>query len=340
METLNISKELEEEQYFVNYLAVRDKVLKLIQQNKLEDPSSYWLEELAGFDYMLEATPLIVRKLREHCHHITGLRAYEYRKHHVKNRKAFQKKFDKLNLLDKSNLWIDESPALGGFGHKLSKGLANVDTLKFYETLIAMDHAGVLEPFKEDAGKERIALEIGGGWGGFGYQFKQLFPEVTYIIVDLPQTLLFSGTYLKSLFPHADIYIEDPTDNFEDFNLGEYDFLLISAPSAKRLVKRIDLAINMVSFQEMTDSQVFNYAQWLKTIETTKLYSHNRNRSKYNRDLSSVHDILAEFFSLEEIRVLEEQYTDISPNRTPWFKRLVSPRVHENRYRHIVGYPK
>ena len=340
MESINISTQLEKEHYFGNYLAVRDKVLKLIQKNRLEDPSSYWLEELAGFDYMLDATPLIVRKLREHCHHITGLRAYEYRNHHIKNRKAFQTKFDKLNLLDKSNLWIDESPALGGFGHKLSKGLANIDTLKFYESLIAMDNAGVLGSFKEDAGKGRVALEIGGGWGGFGYQFKQLFPKATYVIVDLPQTILFSGTYLKSLFPHANVYIEEPADSFEDFNLVEYDFVLITSQSAKKLVQRIDLAINMVSFQEMTNDQVFNYAKWLRAVKTTTVYSHNRNRSKYNKELGNVHDILAEFFSLEEIRVLEEQYTDIAPNHTSWFKRLASRGANEKRYRHIEGRPK
>ena len=35
-------------------------------------PSSYWQEELANFEYMLDASPLIIEKLRHHTHHITG----------------------------------------------------------------------------------------------------------------------------------------------------------------------------------------------------------------------------------------------------------------------------
>ena len=51
----------------------------------------------------------------------------------------------------------------------------------------------------------KLVWEIGAGWGGFAYQFKTLFPDVTYVIVDLPELFLFSATYLMTLFPEAKV---------------------------------------------------------------------------------------------------------------------------------------
>jgi hypothetical protein len=61
---------------------VRERVLGMIdemQQLEAHSPSEYWKAELTGLDYMLDASPLIIRKLREHCYHLTGLRAYDFR---------------------------------------------------------------------------------------------------------------------------------------------------------------------------------------------------------------------------------------------------------------------
>jgi hypothetical protein len=41
--------------------------------------------------------------------------------------------------------------------------------------------------------------------GGFRYQVKILFPNTTYVIVDLPMMMLFSATYLKMAFPDANV---------------------------------------------------------------------------------------------------------------------------------------
>ena len=35
--------------------------------------SSYWFEEIAGFEYLFDASPLIVDKLKEHSYHLTGI---------------------------------------------------------------------------------------------------------------------------------------------------------------------------------------------------------------------------------------------------------------------------
>ncbi len=50
---------------FQYYLLVRDRVLEMIEEGQAgeDNTSLYWLDELKGFEYMLDASPLIVQKL-------------------------------------------------------------------------------------------------------------------------------------------------------------------------------------------------------------------------------------------------------------------------------------
>ena len=200
--------ELRKRSHFVSYLAVRKAVLKMLEDEGARSGlafSEYWKQEVAGFEYLFDATPLITEKLRHHCYHITGLKEYEYRPHHAHKAEAFVRKRERLKAHDARGLFVPENPELGGFGHVLDGQLVNIDTLKFYESLIAMDKAGLLPV--QSAGSRPVVVEIGAGWGGFAYQFKTLFPDTTYVIIDLPQVILFSGLYLKEMFPNAKIYI-------------------------------------------------------------------------------------------------------------------------------------
>ena len=63
------------------YQEVRDWVLGMLSgaQSNSDVPSHYWQQEIAGFDYMLDISPLLVGKVREHYYHLTGLCSSEYR---------------------------------------------------------------------------------------------------------------------------------------------------------------------------------------------------------------------------------------------------------------------
>ncbi len=63
-------------------------------------PSAYWREEISGFDYIFDASPLIVEKLREHCYHLTGITSYAYRDHHAHATRPFATKFSRLGKKD------------------------------------------------------------------------------------------------------------------------------------------------------------------------------------------------------------------------------------------------
>jgi glycosyltransferase involved in cell wall biosynthesis len=294
-------------------------------------PSAYWTEELENIDYLIEASPLIVRKLRHHAFHITGVRPYDYRSKGDGRRENFEARLRALQALGGDGLLVPESPALGGFGYAIDGRLFNVDTLKFYEVLIGMSRGGVLDALR---GIERpVVCEIGPGWAGFAYQFKTLFPRTTYVLVDFPELFLFSATYLGAQFPDARLVFAG-SDGVPD---GWRDADFVFVPNAQaHLVStlRPDLVVNMVSFQEMTDAQVRGYAAMAAAGGCPLLYSLNRERSPYNTELVSVSDALSDCYRLTEIPVLDTDYTS-AMKKPPKANRMAERS--ELGYRHQVG---
>ncbi len=300
---------------YSNYLRVRAAIARMMDDWSRLDPdggpSAYWQEEINGFLYLFDASPLIVEQLREQCYHITGIKSYEYRAHHTHRAHEFAEKFEALKAVDETGVWGPEPSDLGGFGFEIGGGLVNIDTLKFYEVLIGMDKAGVLRKMQQ--GDRKVVVEVGSGWGGFAYQFKRTCPNTTYVCVDLPPTMLFSGTYLTTLFPDAKVlfYGEEDFDK-KILSLKSYDFVFLPHyyfPTWKP--KRVDLAVNMVSFQEMTSKQVDGYLRRFRELGCPRVYSMNKDRSRHNDELSTVSEILGKYYRYKLIDVIDLQYTQI-----------------------------
>lgn len=326
---------------YQNYLRVRNAMLRSLSElDSLNaaanaEPSSYWREELGGFDYMLDASPLIIEKLREHCHHITGDASYRYRQHHSIVAEPFEQKLARLVKRDKSDLLVPEERILGGYGHEIDGKLINIDTLKFYECMIALDRAGFLDAVKADSSHKEVWLEIGAGWGGFGHAVKKRFPALTYVIVDLPQTMIFSATYLMTAFPEAKValYPEVPLDEIAA-NLRSYDFVFLPHYLFDQATLGIDLGINMVSFQEMTTGQVSGYLDNLARMGCKRVYSLNRDKSAYNDQLTGVTEIIGEHFAKPRlVNVLPYAYTILVPPKIP----TRNLRAHQRVLRRVFG---
>ncbi len=344
---------------YLRYREIRDWVLRLTSAEAPEGtPSAYWREELAGFGYMLDASPLIVEKLRHHSYHLTGLKVYDYRTGKDDRIPAFAAKMAMLETVAGGrDLLVPEATELGGFGFEIDGALVNIDTLKFWEVLIALDKAAVLGGLREAeaAGERPVVWEIGAGWGGFARVFKTLLPGATYVVVDLPETMLFSALYLGHLFPKAKIHLHAPGGPAPDWTA---DFLFFAHTDLEAVrPPRLDLALNMVSFQEMTAAQVRGYVDAAWERGAPYLYSLNRERSPYNTELESVSEILAERFWPHEIPVLDLPYTRLpEPGAT---QRLAKARDAGRKktktaregpgkpaaktargYRHVVGWRK
>ena len=333
--TLRLGKAAKRPSYLA-YLEIREVIYRMMDTWRRVDPnagpSRYWREEIEGFLYLFDASPLMIEKLRHECYHITGIRDYEYRHHHRHKRGDFEYKYGRLKQIDPAGLFVPEAPELGGFGFETGAGKANIDTLKFYEVLIGLEKAGVLQPFLGKQKKRRTAVEIGAGWGGFAYQFRQLCPNITYVLIDLPPTMLFSGVYLRTLYPEARclFYGEDGfAEKAKD--LSRFDFVFLPHFDYGALQgQAIDLAINMVSFQEMTTEQVDAYVRAMKDLGAPALYSLNRDRSKHNKQLSSVSEVMGAHYEVEALELLDLQYDQLKS-----FHAGQPAAVTD--YRHLIG---
>jgi len=321
---------------FRAYERARDAVLQLTRgaaADGVSRPSAYWTEELDNIDYLIEASPLIVRKLRHHAFHITGIRPYDYRSKGDSRRELFEARLRALQGLDRASLLVPEAAALGGFGYEIDGRLFNVDTLKFYEVLIGMERGGVLASLREI--DRPVVCEIGAGWAGFGYQFKTLFPRLRYVIVDFPELFLFSGTYLGAVFPDARLAFCGTAETPTLADAADADVVFVPHTQAAAVASmRLDLTVNMVSFQEMTDAQVRAYASMAADAGCPLLYSLNRERSPYNTELVSVSEALADRYRLTEVPVLDSDYT--SAMKKPPKGGRMAERSEFN-YRHLVG---
>ena len=329
-----------DQQAYANYLRVRDEVARMkatAAALHTAAPSSYWNDELAAIDYLSEASPLIIRKLRHHAVHITGLRPYDYRR--FGDRQGyFERRLEALvALAGGRDLLVPEAEALGGFGYRIDGRLYNVDTIKFFEVLVGMQRGGVLDAFRGSA--RRMVWEIGGGWGGFGFQFKTLFPNCTYVIVDFAELFLFSATYLSTLFPGAAIrFWHDSESTFDRWEDADFVFIPHDRVSVMHEV-RPDLLVNLVSFHEMTSAQVESYVSLAASTGCPALYSLNRDRSVYNDEIEAVGHILSRHYDIREVRLLGSDYTKATKKGSA-VSVEDAPRLEataQDRYRHLVG---
>lgn len=318
---------------FRNYQFVRERVLEMrarVEADPHYRPSAYWKEELANFEYMLDASPLIIDRLRHHSFHITGLRVHDYRSGQERKRERFAAKLQALLALGRPELFVPEAATLGGFGYTIDGHLVNLDTLKFFEVFLALDKGAVLDEFRE--GRERkLVWEVGAGWGGFPYQFKTLCPNTTYLISDFPELFLFSATYLMTLFPGARVRFwgEEPAERMFA-HWRDYDFIFTPNTALAELTPdQLDLAVNMVSFQEMTSAQVTAYVARAHELGARFLYSLNRERSGMNDELDSVTRIVSQYFWPREVSLLKVSY-----------QKMLDEAPGANDYKHLVGWKR
>ena len=321
---------------FENYLYVRERVLEMrtrVDAAPDYKPSAYWKEELENFEYMLDASPLIIDKLRQHTYNITGVRIHEYRSGRERQRERYA---DKLRALlaqahGKPELFIPEAEDLGGFGFMADGHLINIDTLKFFEVFLALDKGAVLDEFRDGAGERKLVWEVGAGWGGFPYQFKTLCPNTTYLISDFPELFLFSATYLMTMFPGAKVRFwgEEPADRIFA-NWRDYDFIFMPNTALTDLTPdRLDLAVNMVSFQEMTTAQVTSYVAKAHELGARFLYSLNREKSAMNNELDSVTRIISQYYWPRDVQILKVPY-----------QKMLDEAPSRSDYQHVVGWKR
>ena len=278
----------------------------LVERQTLRDPgappSSYWTDFCSAFDYMLGLPESAFLKLRIHTYHFT---AETYQTYYFGNADRFwaANHVTELTRGIPPGLVINEPAGGIGFHYPCGRFLSE-DTIRFQKVINTLYRSGIIGPLRER--KASTVLEIGAGYGGLAHHISQVLPGVHYLIVDLPESLLFSAAYLTLQNPGKRIYLYEPTDDTEvtlsRIRNGAFDFALF--PNYKIGVLRplsFDLVLNTASLQEMKADQVERYLDFIRDTCAGVFYSRNQDRQPRNRELVSLNSMMRSRFQMTEI---------------------------------------
>ncbi len=186
------------------------------------------------------------------------------RKNIVKSKKWLNK-YNKIINYIPDVYQIENSKSLGEIGWEVNGFPVSHDFYATSERIYLMYKAGIFEKIEEKnkQGEEVNVLEIGAGYGGVARYIKQIFPFVNYCICDLPESMLFSAVYLyvNKVFDEVIIFDKAQPQKSKNFCfVPNYYFDDFSK------TMKLDLAINTLSFPELSIEQVDNYSRGMVSM--------------------------------------------------------------------------
>lgn len=169
------------------------------------------------------------------------------------------------------DLHISPPARLGEVGWNIDGKIVSYDTYVYLERLALMYEYGVIDHLKAVAksGQTPRVIEIGGGFGALAYYLRQIVPETRFVIVDLPESLVFAGVYLSLMKPETGhVFMDDatPGDRLVPNSSG---VTFVPNFMFDRIVEagsEFDLAVNTLSMSEMSRDQVTYYCSGIKTM--------------------------------------------------------------------------
>lgn len=217
---------------------------------------------VAALAPLWEASPEDIGGLRRWSEPITGVRAADY--DNPSRDLALRLKYGVASLRRHggADLFVQESPLLGGFGVEWHRQRYNEDTVRFFKALVGLQDGSVLGDCRGGGGR-RLVWEIGGGWGGFAFQFKTVCPNVTYLMTGIPELLLVSAVYLMTAFPAARCRFYDPASGAGLWNDWEQiDFIFAPDDAVADLhAPAIHVTLDLMSLRNMSGARVALHVQ-------------------------------------------------------------------------------
>ena len=173
-----------------------------------------------------------------------------------------------------------------------------------------------------------VIIEIGGGFGGLGYQIIKHIPHVKYIGFDLPENVFLQSYYLSCAFPELKILTYDKSmAELTDDTIAPYDIILLPNFMLPKVASAIaDLIVNVRSLSEMLVETINEYFRQIDRL--SRLFFFHENLFKDRHD--GLHGIpSAEFPALSNLIQVAE-----SESRWPTCQKDSGYPCHENLYIH------
>jgi putative sugar O-methyltransferase len=132
-------------------------------------------------------------------------------------------------------------------------------------------------------------LELGGGLGHLARTMKLLGLTSSHVIVDLPETLVFSYCFLRLNFPSARIVLVEDEDSARTVMVDSYDFALVPALFADAITARsYDLFVNTASLGEMPNKSIRYWMDLIQnSLKVDYIYTLNRYLNTIDPSLHS-----------------------------------------------------
>jgi hypothetical protein len=117
----------------------------------------------------------------------------------------------------------------------------------------------------------KTIVEVGGGYGRLARILHLLDPSRCYVMVDLPETLMFAYAFIRGNFPDLSLKVFDGTP----FDLKRHHFVFCSIQEFARLSVPTDLFINTYSLAEMNQACVNHVIGCVEALKPRYLFSLN-----------------------------------------------------------------
>jgi putative sugar O-methyltransferase len=201
------------------------------------------------------------------------------------------KKRDSLGLLDRIDRGVSEADVTARHEawSKTDKGTPiRVEGKLVYADLLFSIHDfyNLYELCPAVATEPVVVGDVGAGWGRIGHVLIQANPQATYLVLDIPGSLVISSTTLPALLPQANIKMYHDsrgTDEITRERLTQSAIWILGSHDLRRVQRgAIDILVNVASFQEMPTHQVNAYLEiFNQVIERGYVYLRNNAFSKF-----------------------------------------------------------
>jgi hypothetical protein len=259
---------------YEHYLRVREWAAQMREASASVSLTATERRLVEALAPLWDAAPQTIASLRRWCEPISGVRASDYEVGSSGLAKRIRCDLKRLYMEVGRELFVPEPPLLGGFGFETDAQRYNDDTVKFFNVLVGLQDGGVLGGIR-GAAHRQVVWEIGGGWGGFAYQFKTLYPNTTYVVTGAPELLLVSAVYLMTVFPGARCRLYGESSSIElSQQWEEMDFIFAPEAALSDLrPPRLDLALDVMALRQMSAERCRSHVQWASDRGCRYFYS-------------------------------------------------------------------
>jgi len=133
-----------------------------------------------------------------------------------------------------------------------------------------------------DVSHIKTVMEIGGGFGTLGEILgKSTSQKFKYIDIDIPPTSFVADFYLASIFGRENVYSWLGLEERDKIDVSELpDHSVLCSWQIEKLVGKVDLFVNYISFQEMEPEVVLNYFNQVRRLSPQWIILRNMREGK------------------------------------------------------------